>query len=170
MADAGRVERAPGAASAIRRGGAERRARRSWGEPDLPRSRPAAQADAGAGLVARMSRAEYHGRLIAASAVKRRSIEWSWQGRVATRSLTILAGTPGEGKSLLTSMIAADLTTGKLSGSHFGRPRPVIFMSLEDDRAAVIRPRLEAMQADLDIVHFLDVEVTDSEDIVSFTL
>jgi hypothetical protein len=43
-------------------------------------------------------------------------------------------------------------------------------MSLEDDRAAVIRPRLEAVNANLDLVHFLDVEIANSEDIASFNL
>ena len=118
----------------------------------------------------RVSRVEYQPRLVTASSIKRRRVEWCWRDRAATRSLTILAGTPGEGKSLLTAQLAGDLTIGMLPGVHHGTPRSVIFMSLEDDRAAVIRPRLEAVKANLDLVHFLDVEIANSEDIASFNL
>ena len=61
-------------------------------------------------------------------------------------------GNPGLGKTLYTCNLAARVTTGDL-----GPPRSVLMLTAEDSLAAVLRPRLEAAGADLDLVHFLVV-------------
>lgn len=83
-----------------------------------------------------------------------------------TRKLTLIAGDPKLGKSLLT----ADLTARITAGHHWpvdGSVPPrgsVIFASAEDDAADTIRPRLEAAQADISRIHILETVVeTDPE-------
>jgi hypothetical protein len=45
-----------------------------------------------------------------------------------------------------------------------------LIVSLEDHRAAVIRPRPEAAGADLDLVDFLDIELANDDGVVSLGL
>lgn len=108
--------------------------------------------------------------LTSAADIRRQAIRWVWRDRLSLSSIGILAGAPGGGKSMLTTLLAAELSRGTLPGALLGRPAPSIFMSLEDDRAAVLKPRLEAAQADLDLVSFLDVSDDETEDTISFVL
>jgi hypothetical protein len=85
--------------------------------------------------------------------ITRERVEWLWAGRIPRRGVTIIAGDPGLGKSLLTVKLAADVSTGRLGSA----PGNVLMISAEDSPSAVIRPRLEAAGADLarvDIVTF----------------
>jgi hypothetical protein len=77
-------------------------------------------------------------------------VEWLWPRRVPLHALTVLAGDPGLGKSLLTIHLAAKLTQGRLSG----QPGNVLMLTAEDPLAQVVRPRLEAAGANIDRVHF----------------
>ncbi len=108
--------------------------------------------------------------LTKAQDVKREAVTWVWQDRLALKSLGILTGAPGGGKSMLTTLLAAELSRGELPGAYRGEPASSIFMSLEDDRAAVLKPRLEAAQADLGLVSFLDVADDQTEDVFTFVL
>ncbi len=77
-------------------------------------------------------------------------IEWLWPGRIAIGKLTLFAGDPGLGKSLLTAELAAHVTRGR-SWPVDGSPCPkgaVLMLSVEDDLADTIRPRLDAAGAD----------------------
>ena len=65
-------------------------------------------------------------------------------------ALTVLAGDPGLGKSLLTIHLAARLSRGELAG----QPGNVLMLTAEDPLAQVVRPRLEAAGADISRVHF----------------
>lgn len=58
--------------------------------------------------------------------------------------LSLLAGRPGQGKSLFAAMLAAEVS----------RKGDVIFSNREDPIAQVVRPRLEAAGAKLDRIHF----------------
>jgi putative DNA primase/helicase len=110
--------------------------------------------------------------------VPQRGVEWLWPGRIPLGKITLLAGDPGVGKSLITLDIAARVSTGaswpdgeKGAGSseqgeislnalpiaadsmpHAGVPAQrvgsVLLLSAEDDLADTIRPRLEALDAD----------------------
>ncbi len=84
------------------------------------------------------------------------TVRWLWAGRVALGRITVLVGRPGEGKSFLTTDIAARVTTG--------RPWPdgsapadgsAILICAEDDPGDTIRPRLDAHGADVRRVHLL---------------
>lgn len=108
--------------------------------------------------------------LVAASSVKRERLTFVWEARVTAGSLSVVSGAPGEGKSLLTTYLAAKLSRGELRGAYWGEPQRSLIVSLEDHRAAVIRPRLEAAGADLDLIDFLDIELDDEEGVVSLVL
>lgn len=87
------------------------------------------------------------------------SIEWLWYPRIAVGKLTLIAGDPGLGKSFLTLDLAARLTVGGEwpDGSPIGEPQNVTLLAIEDDPSDTIRPRMEAMGADLDRVHLFRI-------------
>jgi len=84
-------------------------------------------------------------------------IRWLWPSRIALGKVTLIAGDPGLGKSMLTTTLAAHVT--------HGTPWPVdksecpcghvVMVSAEDDPADTIRPRLDAAGADVARVHCL---------------
>ncbi len=84
-----------------------------------------------------------------ASQVEPVSLRMIWRRRIPAATLSVIAGKAGLGKSTLATTIAADLSRkGKAS----------IISNLEDDAAAVIRPRLDVARADLDLVHLISAD------------
>jgi hypothetical protein len=96
-----------------------------------------------------------------AAAVTPIDIDWLWTGFLPLGSLSLLYGGEGDGKSVLTAMLAAHATRGLLQGELHGRPTDVEFVAFEDDKAAVIVPRLVAAGADLNRVWFHGGELGD---------
>ena len=88
------------------------------------------------------------------------TVEYLWRLRVPLGALTGLIGDPGVGKSSILAAIATRVTLGgQWPGEVVFTPRPpgrVLVLSAEDHVAAVIRPRMEALGADLSRVHVLD--------------
>jgi hypothetical protein len=87
-----------------------------------------------------------------------REVEWLWPGRVPLGMITMFAGDPKLGKSLVTLAIAAALSRGlplpqSDSSSLLGS---TLLMSAEDDAARTIRRRLTAAGADLAKIHILE--------------
>lgn len=92
-------------------------------------------------------------------------VRWLWPGRIAMGRLTLLVGRPGEGKSFLTTDLAARVSTGRPwpDGSE-GVEGSVIFICAEDDPSDTLRPRLDAHGADVRRTHLLSmVRKTTSE-------
>lgn len=91
------------------------------------------------------------------SAISSSAIEWLWKGRVALGKVTVIAGEPGLGKSLLTAFIAAAVTNYVPwpDGEKARSTGQVIFLSAEDDPSDTIKPRLIAAGADTDKCHIL---------------
>jgi AAA domain len=112
----------------------------------------------------------YIARLVPANSVRRERLTFVWAHRITAGSLSVINGAPGEGKSLLTAYLAAKLSRGELRGAYWGKPQRSLIVSLEDHRAAVIRPRLEAAGADLELIDFLDIEFVNEEGVVSLVL
>lgn len=82
--------------------------------------------------------------------VQSERVSWLWRGRIPFRKLTIVDGDPGLGKSVLTTEIAARISTGRsLLDSGQCAPMGVVLLSAEDGLSDTIRPRLEAAGADL---------------------
>ena len=85
------------------------------------------------------------------------AVEWLWEGRIPIGGITLLIGDPGEGKSMASLAIAAAVTLGVPLPGEAGRREPgdVLLLSAEDSPAHTIRPRLDAMGADVRRVHLL---------------
>lgn len=99
------------------------------------------------------------------SAVEAKNIEWLWPGRVPMGKLTLIAGDPGRGKSLLTLDMAARVTRGYPWPDGAKAPAPegsVVLLSAEDDAADTLRPRLEA--ADGDPARAIELQLVRSAD------
>ena len=79
------------------------------------------------------------------SEVKPEKVKWLWPGRIASGKLTLIAGDPGLGKSLVSIDIAARISTGNpwpdTSENQIG---DIVLISAEDDPADTIRPRFDA--------------------------
>jgi len=95
--------------------------------------------------------------LLRATDVKPRNVEWLWEPYIPRGAISILAGDPGTGKTFIALAIATAHSLGvPLPGEGASRnPGTVLFATAEDDPAVTLRPRLDAMSADLDRVHFL---------------
>jgi len=82
--------------------------------------------------------------------VQPQEIDWLWHERIPLGMLTIIAGDPGVGKSFLSLYIASLITTANPTPDNtipaYGS---VIILSAEDSLEHVIRPRLEALGADV---------------------
>lgn len=89
--------------------------------------------------------------------VEPEQIRWLWPGRIARGKLTLTVGDPGLGKSFLTLDIAAHVSTGaEWPDGRSNRQGSVILLSAEDDAGDTIRPRLDAMSADVSRIYILD--------------
>lgn len=72
---------------------------------------------------------------------------------IPARSLTVIVGPAGTGKTTFTMGQAAAISAGRMEG--LDGPASVLVSSLEDDPEAVLAPRLVAAGADLARVHFV---------------
>jgi len=97
--------------------------------------------------------------LLCMADVESRSIAWLWPGRIPLGRITLLVGRPGEGKSFLTTDMAARITTGMPWPDGSECPQgSVLLICAEDDPCDTIRPRLDAHGADVskvDILHMV---------------
>lgn len=93
-----------------------------------------------------------------AADVHPRPIDWLWPGRIAKGKVTLCAGDPGLGKSLITIGITSHVSLGAPWPVDAGEcPQgDVVLLSAEDDLADTIRPRLDAAGADPTRVHVLE--------------
>jgi len=82
--------------------------------------------------------------------VEPKQIDWLWHERIPLGMLTLIAGDPGVGKSFLSLYIASLVTTArKTPDNTIPAYGSVIILSAEDSLEHVIRPRLEALGADV---------------------
>jgi len=84
------------------------------------------------------------------SDVEPEDVRWLWYPYIPLGKLTILEGDPGLGKSWLTCALAAAVTCGrKLPGGEPLAPSNVLMLSAEDGLGDTLRPRLDAVGADV---------------------
>src|SRR5947209_15344877 len=102
-------------------------------------------------------------RMRPASELTTRAVAWLCPGRLPLGKLAILDGDPGLGKSLVTLDLCARLSTGRPlpDGSPGPSPAGAIVLNGEDGEEDTIRPRLQALGADLDRVFVLRPEDED---------
>lgn len=91
--------------------------------------------------------------------VERKPIRWLWKGRIPLGKVTLIAGHPDAGKSVLTIDIAARASTAGSwpdAAPALEKPASVILLSAEDDAEDTIAPRLDAARADPKRVHVME--------------
>jgi hypothetical protein len=100
-----------------------------------------------------------------ASTVKPRRVSFLWNPYLPIGKATMLAGDGGSGKSVVSSELAATVSTGgKFPGewsSLNGEPANVLIMSAEDTAEETLQPRLDVAGADLDRITLRDFDLTD---------
>jgi hypothetical protein len=77
---------------------------------------------------------------------------WLWRGKIPEGAVTLLAGRPKLGKSLLTVWVAAQLSRGLLEGDHREVPSGTLLIAAEDPPDIIVKPRLIAAAADENLV------------------
>jgi hypothetical protein len=88
--------------------------------------------------------------LVALNTVTPRQVRWLKPGLIPLRTLTLVAGVGGLGKSTWLAGITAETSRGDLLDST---PGAVVLVSFEDAVDEGLRPRVEAAQGDLTLVH-----------------
>jgi hypothetical protein len=89
---------------------------------------------------------------------KKKRVEWDLENRIPQHAYTLIAGEGKQGKtSVVTAFTAAYSTGGELIPGLGHLPcGHVFFLSAEDDPERTIRPRLEALGANIDNVDILE--------------
>jgi putative DNA primase/helicase len=103
---------------------------------------------------------------VRADQIKTKKIKWLWDHRIPFGKLSVFAGNPDQGKSLVTMYMVSQLTTGRpLYGSANALPAcEVLILAGEDEADDTIIPRLQAGGADLSKIHIVEsVAVTDGK-------
>jgi hypothetical protein len=82
--------------------------------------------------------------------VPMKRIEWLWPDRLAIGKLSLLAGEPGMGKSMMTADMIARITTGEPwpDGGAARAPGSAMLLTTEDEIEDTIKPRLIAAGGD----------------------
>jgi hypothetical protein len=121
-------------------------------------------AEASAQLEAIKKRANFGGaslRVACMADVKPETVAWLWFPFIPKRKLTIIEGDGGIGKSWLTCAIAAAISLGfGLPASDSFEAGSVLFLSAEDGLGDTLRPRLDAVGADVSRIYALDEPLT----------
>ncbi len=89
--------------------------------------------------------------LTSAADVQARPVRWLWPGYIPMGKITVLAGAPGLGKSLLAIRLAAQVSNAA----------EALIASAEDDPEDTVKPRLMAAEATFARVHLMDVRQVD---------
>jgi hypothetical protein len=94
-------------------------------------------------------------RLRALATVPPRQVRWLVPGLIPLRTLTLVAGVGGLGKSTWLANVAAQVSRGDLLD---GKPGNVVIVSYEDAAEEVLRPRIQAAGGDLTRVYDIVLE------------
>ena len=91
-----------------------------------------------------------------ASELKPKPINWIWSGWIAGSKFHLLGGVAGTGKTTISLALVSSITTGGKFPDGSNAPiGNVVIWTGEDDVCDTLTPRLMAMGADLDKVHFI---------------
>lgn len=106
-----------------------------WAAEEMPADRPSGR----------------YARAIPSSAIPKKQQHWLIPDMIPLNTLTVFGGIGGEGKSSMMIDIAAKLSRGELDGD-VREPASTLILSVEDDWATQMGPRLEAAGANEDLV------------------
>lgn len=89
--------------------------------------------------------------------VEAETVRWLWRPYIPLGKVTVIEGDPGVGKSWLALAIAAAVSLGQgPPGMSLDGPGKVLILTAEDGLADTVRPRLDALGADVRQVYALD--------------
>jgi putative DNA primase/helicase len=103
---------------------------------------------------------------VRADTIKSKAVKWLWNARIPMNKLSVLAGNPDQGKSLISLYMIAQVTRGL---PMYGDTKAailaseVLIMAAEDEADDTIKPRLEAAGADLSKVQILSAMMDKSD-------
>lgn len=87
--------------------------------------------------------------LVRLSDVQAQPVSWLWEPYIPLGMITLLSGDPGVGKTFLALALAARLTRGEHEGKDMiPGPGNVLYLTLENSPAHVLRPRFDAQCGD----------------------
>ena len=87
-------------------------------------------------------------------------VDWLWPGRIARGKLTLICGDPGLGKSQISLDVVAHVTNvGRFPDGSKAPSGSALILTAEDSAKDTVRPRLEAVGADLTRVHRLKAAI-----------
>lgn len=98
--------------------------------------------------------------LICLATVIPREVDWLWKPYIPAGMLSMISGDPGAGKTYIALAIAAPFTTGRTPDGEECEPITVLYMSIENAPAEVVRPRFDALGGDPKHFHILAGSVT----------
>ena len=87
-------------------------------------------------------------RVVCLADVEAKSVRWLWEPYVPLGMVSMISGDPGAGKSYVALAIAAGVTRGITRGGLQHEPGGVLYLTLENPIAEVIRPRLDSLEGD----------------------
>ena len=100
-----------------------------------------------------------------ASELKPKPINWIWGGWIAGGKFHLLGGVAGTGKTTIGLALVSSITTGGRFPDGSKAPKGnVVVWTGEDDVCDTLTPRLMAMGADLDKVHFIQCMKTGNQE------
>lgn len=104
------------------------------------------------------------------SQIEEKPTDWIWEGWLAARKITVLAGIGGCGKTNLMLSIAATISVGGVfpDGSKCEEPGKVLIYSTEDAADDTLKPRIMSYEANLDNIAVMDGVVDRKGKIRSF--
>lgn len=104
-----------------------------------------------------------------ASEIEVKPIEWLIGHRIPRGMISTFVGLPGAGKSMLAAFLSSKVSTGRgmeAEGESWSERPPgrVLIFAFEDGGEMVLRPRLEAMGADLERIEVCEVKSRGEEE------
>ena len=92
--------------------------------------------------------------VVSMATVEPEDVEWLWHPYIARGKITLIEGDPGLGKSWLSLALASNISRGSQLPNDSPRSRceSTLLMTCEDGLGDTIRPRLDALGADVDKV------------------
>jgi putative DNA primase/helicase len=94
---------------------------------------------------------------IALAQIQAKPIVPLWPGALYAGKVTVLAGIPGDGKSLASVDVASRISAGAawpVGAGRFKKGRTLL-LSVEDDAADTIRPRVDVAGGDPDLIEYI---------------
>jgi hypothetical protein len=109
-----------------------------------------------------------HAILINGADIQEEDIDWLWDPYIAKKTITILDGDPGVGKTMFACQLAASISRGYPLPDQAGHmtmgtaaPAHVLLVGMEDHLGSVVKKRLDRCQADLSKLTFCN-EIVDA--------